>query len=122
MKILIIDDSLVMRNIHKNTLRENGISDSDVLEAENGDDALAIAKTESVDLFLLDWNMPGLNGLEFLKEIRDMDKYKDTPVIMVTSEAAKYHVVDAIDAGVTNYIVKPVKPHVLWEKIAKFIK
>ena len=65
--------------------------------------------------------MPGLNGLDFTKAIRTIDKYKDTPIIMVTSEAAKYNVVEAIEAGVTNYIIKPIKGDILWSKIEKYI-
>jgi two-component system, chemotaxis family, chemotaxis protein CheY len=121
MKILIIDDSQVMRNIHKNALREHGVPEESFFEADNGDSALGIASKDQIDLFLVDWNMPGLNGLEFIKAIRQVDKYKETPVIMVTSEAAKYNVVEAIEAGVTNYVVKPISGNVLWEKIEKFI-
>jgi len=66
--------------------------------------------------------MPGLNGLEFLKKLRAMPKYAESPIIMVTSEAAKYNVMEAIDAGATNYIVKPIHGDVLWKKIEKYIK
>ena len=121
MKILIVDDSTVMRNIHKNTLKEHNVPDESMLEAKDGDFALITAKKENIDIFLIDWNMPGLNGLDFTKEIRTIDKYKDTPIIMVTSEAAKYNVVEAIEAGVTNYIIKPIKGDILWSKIEKYI-
>lgn len=121
MKILIIDDSTVMRNIHKNTLKEHNVPEENLLEAKDGDFALITAKKETIDIFLVDWNMPGLNGLDFTKAIRTMDKYKDTPIIMITSEAAKYNVVEAIEAGVTNYIVKPIKGEILWSKISKYI-
>lgn len=122
MKILIVDDSQVMRNIHKNALRDHGLKDESFYEADNGDSALGLASANHIDLFLVDWNMPGLNGLEFIKAIRTVDKYKETPVIMVTSEAAKYNVMEAIEAGVTNYVVKPISGSVLWEKVEKFIK
>jgi len=122
MKFLIIDDSLVIRNIHKNVLKENKFSDEDLLEADNGATALEIAEKEEIGLFLVDWNMPGINGLEFIKKIRGMSKYAQTPIIMVTSEAAKYNVMEAIDAGATNYIVKPVHGDVLWKKIEKYVK
>ena len=121
MKILIVDDSTVMRNIHKNTLKEHNVPDESMLEAKDGDFALITAKKENIDIFLIDWNMPGLNGLDFTKAIRTIDKYKDTPIIMVTSEAAKYNVVEAIEAGVTNYIIKPIKGDILWSKIEKYI-
>jgi two-component system, chemotaxis family, chemotaxis protein CheY len=121
MKILIIDDSQVMRNIHINTLTENNVPKEWLLEAEDGDEALNIATSDTIDLFLLDWNMPGLNGLEFVKTVRKIQQYATVPIVMITSEAAKYNVVEAIDAGVTNYIVKPIKGNVLWQKIAKYI-
>jgi two-component system chemotaxis response regulator CheY len=121
MKILIIDDSVVMRNIHKNMLREHNISDDCLLEARDGDFALVKARQEKIDIFIVDWNMPGLNGLDLVKSLRRMDQYKETPIVMVTSEAAKYNVMEAINAGVTNYIVKPVKTEILWEKIEKYV-
>ncbi len=120
MKFLIIDDSMVIRNIHKNVLKENGFPEADVFEADNGLTALEIAEKQEIGLFLVDWNMPGINGLQFVQKIRSMAKYEQTPIIMVTSEAAKYNVMEAIDAGATNYIVKPIHGDVLWNKISKY--
>lgn len=121
MKFLIIDDSMVIRNIHKNALKENKIPEEEILEADNGATGMEIAEKEEIGLFLVDWNMPGINGLDFIKKLRGMGKYADTPIIMVTSEAAKYNVMEAIDAGATNYIVKPIHGDVLWKKISKYI-
>ena len=121
MKFLIIDDSMVIRNIHKNALKENKIPEEEILEADNGVTGMEIAEKEVIGLFLVDWNMPGINGLDFIKKLRAMAKYADTPIIMVTSEAAKYNVMEAIDAGATNYIVKPIHGDVLWKKISKYI-
>ena len=121
MRILIVDDSAVMRRIHKNTLLENGINESDLIEAKDGEEALEIAKKEDITLFLVDWNMPKLNGVNFVKEVRILTKYSKTPMIMITSEAAKYNVIEAIQAGVTNYVVKPIQGNVLWEKINKYL-
>ena len=111
-----------MRRIHINTLKEQNIAEADMVEAEDGQKALEIALKEKIDLFLLDWNMPKLNGLEFVKKLRAVDQYKQTPVIMITSEAAKYNVVEAIKAGVTNYVIKPVRGNTLWEKIGKYFE
>ena len=122
MKVLVIDDSAVMRRIHVNLLKEIGFAAEHILEAENGEVALKLCIDNDVKLFLLDWNMPKLNGLEFTKKIRAIEHYKSVPIIMVTSEAAKYNVVEAIKAGVTNYVVKPIKSEVLVEKISKYIK
>lgn len=121
MNVLIADDSAVMRRIHKNILIENGIQESNILEAADGEVSLRIAKQKDVTLFLLDWNMPKLDGFEFVKILRKIERYKDTPVIMITSEAAKYNVIEAIQAGVTNYVVKPISGNSLWEKIKKYI-
>ncbi len=122
MNFLVVDDSGVMRRIHKNILLENKIDESQIFEAENGEVAVKIAEKEDIGLFLLDWNMPKLDGLKFVQIIRSIDRYENTPIIMITSEAAKYNVVDAISAGVTNYVVKPIKGDILWEKISRYIK
>ena len=122
MNFLIVDDSAVMRRIHKNTLLENKIDEANIFEAENGEIAIKIAEKEVIGLFLLDWNMPRIDGLKFVQIIRSLEKYEDTPIIMITSEAAKYNVVEAISAGVTNYVVKPIKGDILWEKISRYIQ
>ena len=121
MKILVIDDSGVMRRIHRNILQENGIGEDDIIEAADGEEAIRLAEKHAIGLFLVDWNMPKIDGLKFVNVIRSMIEYIDTPVIMITSEAAKYNVVDAIQAGVTNYVVKPIKGDVLWDKISKYV-
>ncbi len=122
MIILVVDDSGVMRRIHKGILIEHGVAEADILEAEDGQTALQMSAAKHVDLFLVDWNMPKLNGLELVKTIRAMPQYKETPIIMITSEAARYMVVEAIQAGVTNYVVKPVKGNALFEKIGKYLQ
>lgn len=122
MKILVIDDSQVMRNLHKNILKESNIPEESILEAEDGSKAMNLAAHDEMNMFLVDWNMPGLNGLEFTKAIRAMDEYKRTPIIMITSEAAKYNVVEAIEAGVTDYIVKPIQGNILRDKIKQYLR
>ena len=122
MNILIVDDSGVMRRIHKGILVEHGVKESDIMEAEDGQAALQMSAATHVDLFLVDWNMPKLNGLELVRTIRVMPQYKETPIIMITSEAARYMVVEAVQAGVTNYVVKPVKGNALFEKIGKYLQ
>jgi two-component system chemotaxis response regulator CheY len=121
-KILVVEDSNVMRRIHKNTLKEHNIDDDSIVEAPDGEEALRLADENDIGLFLIDWNMPKLNGLELVKNLRHISKYRETPIIMITSEAAKYNVVEAINAGVTNYVVKPVKGNTLWDKIKKYIE
>jgi two-component system chemotaxis response regulator CheY len=107
-----------MRNIVKNTFTELKIP-CEYLEAENGRKALQILETNKVSLIFLDWNMPEMDGMEFLKKVRSMPDYKELPIIMVTSESAKYNVVEALQNGATDYIVKPVREKVFMEKVAE---
>jgi two-component system chemotaxis response regulator CheY len=116
--VLVVDDSRIMRNIVKNTFSQLKIP-CQFLEAGNGKEALQVLQTNQVNLILLDWNMPELSGIDFLKIVRSMDKYKELPIIMVTSEAAKYNVIEALDNGVTDYIIKPVSEKNFTEKLSK---
>lgn len=113
MKIMLVDDSRTMRNIQKKVLAQIGYTD--LVEAADGQDALSRVSAEPVDLILLDWNMPNLDGMGFLKAFRVSDK--KTPVIMVTTEAEKARVIEAIKAGVNNYVVKPFTPDLLEQRI-----
>jgi two-component system chemotaxis response regulator CheY len=116
-KILTVDDSSTMRRIIKNTL--NRIGYTDVVEAEHGVDALG--KMAGVELVLTDWNMPEMDGLTFVKSLRANAQYTEVPIIMVTTEAAKKEILEAIKAGVSDYIVKPFTPDTLKEKIQKVL-
>ncbi len=116
MKIITIDDSSTMRRIIKNTLQRIGYG-SDVLEAEDGKQALDVLSQNKVDLIITDWNMPNMDGLTFVKKIRSASEWNDVPIIMVTTEAAKEDILEALKSGVNNYIVKPFTPEVLKEKI-----
>ena len=116
--ILVVDDSRIMRNIVKNTFDLLKIP-VHYVEAEDGKRAIQILSENKVDLILLDWNMPNLSGIDFLKQIKSMDNYRDIPVIMVTSEAAKLNVIEAVKAGVTAYITKPIDDKVFMEKLSK---
>ena len=118
--ILVVDDSRIMRNIVKNIFAEIKIPCT-YIEAENGKKALQLLETNKVDLVFLDWNMPEMDGLEFLKKVRSMPNYDKIPVIMITSESAKYNVVEALDAGVTDYIVKPVNEKLFKKKVSDLI-
>ena len=116
--ILVVDDSCIMRDIVKDIFSSLNIP-CWYLDAENGKEALQLLETNKVDLILLDWNMPEMDGMEFLTKIRVMPDYKDKPVIMVTSEAAKYNIVEALENGATDYIVKPVNEKEFMEKISE---
>jgi len=110
-----------MRRINKNSIESHHLKQAVFLEAEDGVKALELAKKEKINLFLVDWNMPKFDGLEFVKTLRNIDVYKNTPMIMITSEAARYNVLEAIAGGVTDYIVKPIKGEMLWEKITEYV-
>jgi two-component system chemotaxis response regulator CheY len=122
MNVLIIDDSGVMRRIHRNTLMEHNVPEASLFEAENGAKALDVAMEQRIDMFLVDWNMPEVDGLELVMKLRGMALYADTPIIMITSEAARYNVLEAIKAGVSDYVVKPIRGDVMWDKIKKYMK
>jgi two-component system, chemotaxis family, chemotaxis protein CheY len=107
-----------MRNIVKNTFSELRIP-CNFLEAENGQKAYQLLEANKVSLVLLDWNMPEMNGIEFLKKVRSMPNYKDLPIIMITSESAKYSVVEALQSGATDYIIKPIRDKIFREKISE---
>jgi two-component system chemotaxis response regulator CheY len=116
-KILTVDDSSTMRRIIKNTLSRIGYED--VVEANDGVDGLS--KMDGIELVLTDWNMPEMDGLTFVKTLRANAKYNNVPIIMVTTEAAKKEILEAIKSGVTDYIVKPFTPETLKEKIEKVL-
>ena len=115
MKILIIHNSTTMRRIIINTLSRIGYKD--VVQADHGKSGLAKLEEGGVDLITTDWNMPEMDGLEFVKRVRAGD-YRDVPILMVTTNAApKEDIAEALQAGVNNYIVKPFTPATLKEKI-----
>ena len=114
-KVLVVDDSAVMRQIIKKNLKELGFGE--LSEAENGAAGLKKAGEEPVDLIVSDWNMPNMTGLEFLKAVRADAAIKGVAFIMVTSEADKEKIMEAVQAGVNQYIVKPFNAMQLEEKI-----
>lgn len=120
MKILVVDDMSTMRRIIKNIMKQLGFAN--VEEAENGHEALEKLRAESFGFVISDWNMPVMTGIDLLRAIRADDKLKAIPVLMVTAEAQKENLVAAIQAGVSNYIVKPFTVEVLQEKMNKIFK
>lgn len=121
MRILVVDDSSTMRRILINCLAKMNLAD--VAQAGDGKEALAVlASQPPFDLVLTDWNMPNMNGLELLKAIKADAKTSAVPVVVVTTEAEKERIVEAVKCGAANYIVKPFTPDTLQEKIKAFIK
>lgn len=120
MKFLVVDDSPTMRRIVNNTLRQLGYTD--IIEAEDGKDALAKLNIEEVDFIITDWNMPNMDGLEFTNAVRQSSAYADLPILMVTTRSMKEDVIQALHARVNNYITKPFTPQVLKEKIEQIMQ
>ncbi len=114
-RVLVADDSSTMRKIILRSLQAVGVTE--VTEAADGTEAVAMFKPNEFDMVLTDWNMPGKTGLEVVQEIRAMDA--DVPIIMVTTEAEKGRVMQAIQAGVSDYLVKPFTADTLREKLEK---
>ena len=117
MKVLIVDDFATMRRILKNIMKQIGFSH--ITEADNGKNALKVLKSDSIDLVLCDWNMPEMPGIDVLNEVRADSDLKDTPFIMVTAEAQKENILEAVKAGVSSYIVKPFTAETVEEKLQK---
>ena len=120
MKTLVVDDFATMRKIVKNVLRQIDITN--ITEAENGKQALDILRKEGdFELIVSDWIMPEMTGIEFLKACKDDESVKKIPFVMVTAEAQKDSVLEAIKGGVDNYIVKPFTPDKLQDAIHKAV-
>ncbi|MCL2231101.1 MAG: response regulator [Treponema sp.] len=119
-KILVVDDSQIMRNIVKNTFAAMKMP-FECFEAENGKQALKLLEANNITIVFLDWNMPGMDGIDFLKIVRGMPQYKDLPVVMVTSERGKFSVIEALQSGATDYIVKPVQEKVFRDKVQEIL-
>jgi two-component system chemotaxis response regulator CheY len=117
MDVLIVDDAATMRRIVKGLLHELGFKN--MREAVDGSAALEELKRKKADLVVSDWNMPVMTGIELLKAIKADGDLKSVPVLMVTAEAKKENIVEALQAGVSNYIVKPFNAKTLEEKLNK---
>lgn len=120
MKILIVDDFSTMRRIIKNLLRDLGFTNTS--EADDGSSALPMLQNGSFDFLVTDWNMPGMTGIDLLKAVRADDKLKNLPILMVTAEAKRDQIIEAAQAGVNGYVVKPFTAAVLKEKIEKIFE
>ena len=120
MRILIVDDFSTMRRIVKNLLNDLGYTNT--AEADAGHTALAALRSAPFDFVVTDWNMPGMTGIDLLRSIRADEKLKTLPVLMVTAEAKREQIIEAAQAGVNGYVVKPFTAQVLKEKIEKIFE
>ena len=119
MKILVVDDFSTMRRIVKNCLQEIGYTD--ISEADDGNTALPMLQGGSFDFLITDWNMPGMPGLDLLKAVRADAKLAKMPVLMLTAEAKREQIIEAAQAGVSGYVIKPFTAVTLKEKIDKIL-
>jgi len=120
MKILVVDDFSTMRRIVKNLLRDLGFTNTH--EADDGNTALPMLQSGNFDFLVTDWNMPGMQGIDLLKAVRADDKLKTLPVLMVTAESKREQIIEAAQAGVNGYIVKPFTAATLNEKLGKIFE
>ena len=120
MKIVVVDDMSTMRRIVKNILKQLGFNNLE--EAENGQEALTKLKADTYGFVVSDWNMPVMMGIDMLRAIRADESLKKIPVLMVTAEAQKENLMEAVQAGVSNYVVKPFTAETMQDKINKIFK
>ncbi|MDH5183324.1 MAG: response regulator [Gammaproteobacteria bacterium] len=118
--VLLVDDIKSMRSMIRGILFKVGLQK--VSDAADGFEALSVLKQEKIDLIVSDWNMPKMDGLELLKAVRADDNYKNIPFLMITAENRKENVVDAIQAGTSEFIAKPFTDGTLREKLDKILK
>ncbi len=120
LKFLVVDDSVTMRRIVVNSLRNIGYDN--FVEANEGKEAIEkIVSDDQINFVITDWNMPGVSGLDLVKTIRSNDKYMNLPILMVTTRGVKEDIIEALQAKVSNYIVKPFTPNILKEKIEQIL-
>lgn len=120
MNILIVDDFSTMRRIIKNLLRDLGFTNTE--EADDGSTALPILQKGGIDFLITDWNMPKMTGIDLLKAVRADASLEGLPILMVTAEAKREQIVEAAQAGVNGYVVKPFTAAVLQEKIERIFE
>ena len=117
MRVLVVDDFSTMRRIIKNILRQLGFNN--IIEADDGSTAWEIINKEKIDFVISDWNMPKMPGIELLRKVRGSEEFAATPFLMVTAEAQQENIIEAVQAKVSNYIVKPFTAETLGQKIDK---
>ena len=122
LRVLIVDDSSVMRKIVDRSLRQAGLDIKEVFEASNGVEALSRMQQTRVDLILSDINMPTMDGLELVRQLQAVENAKGVPIVMVTTEAGESHVVQALSSGARGYIRKPFSPDQIRERIIPLLQ
>ncbi len=117
MRVLVVDDFSTMRRIVKNILRQIGFTN--IVEADDGTTAWETLNKDNIDFVISDWNMPNMTGIELLRKVRASEEFADVPFLMVTAEAQQENIIEAVQAKVSNYIVKPFTAETMKQKIDK---
>jgi len=117
MRVLVVDDFSTMRRIIKNILRQLGFTN--IIEADDGSTAWETLNKDKIDFVISDWNMPKMPGIELLRKVRSSEEFANMPFLMVTAEAQQENIIEAVQAKVSNYIVKPFTAETLGQKIDK---
>ncbi|WP_461210614.1 chemotaxis response regulator CheY [Desulfocurvus sp. DL9XJH121] len=120
MRVLVVDDFSTMRRIVKNILRQLGFNN--IVEADDGSTAWEVLNKDKIDFIVSDWNMPELPGIDLLRKVRASEEFKDIPFLMVTAEGLQENIIEAVQAKVSNYIVKPFTAETLGQKIDKIFE
>jgi two-component system chemotaxis response regulator CheY len=120
MRVLVVDDFATMRRIVRNILRQLGFNN--VVEADDGTSAWETLNREKIDFIVSDWNMPQMTGIELLRKVRASEKFAAIPFLMVTAEAQQENIIEAVQAKVSNYIVKPFTADTMKQKIDKIFQ
>lgn len=120
MQILIVDDFSTMRRIIRNLLHELGFDNT--TEADDGNTAIPVLESKPIDLVVLDWNMPGMPGIELLRWVRNHERLSKLPILMVTAEAKREQIVEAAEAGINGYVVKPFNAATLKSKLERIFE
>ena len=120
MRVLVVDDFSTMRRIIKNILRQLGFNN--IVEADDGTTGWEVLNKDKIDFVISDWNMPQMTGIELLRKVRSSEEFADLPFLMVTAEAQQENIIEAVQAKVSNYIVKPFTAETLGQKIDKIFE
>jgi two-component system, chemotaxis family, chemotaxis protein CheY len=120
MRVLVVDDFSTMRRIIKNILRQLGFNN--IVEADDGTTAWEVLNKDRIEFVVSDWNMPKMTGIELLRKVRSSEEFADMPFLMVTAEAQQENIIEAVQAKVSNYIVKPFTAETLGQKIDKIFE
>lgn len=117
MRVLVVDDFSTMRRIVKNILRQLGFTN--IVEADDGTTAWEVLNKDRIEFIISDWNMPQMTGIELLRKVRSSEEFADLPFLMVTAEAQQENIIEAVQAKVSNYVVKPFTAEIMKQKIDK---